>query len=215
MLPVVMAASLILTVTPLNIFDVPVWDQGARLVRVLEQNDMIQDGKVVAKEDIPIEDKIKITSSYQYIYSQRDQSKLLEIFQITEGDTFATIFGFEREYENQREPSGMTEDTTIIYGNYYYEYDMLDIAGYSKWHNISSKEYGIGNPVVFERDGKHIEYDLTKEIGLLYEQHGEYANVAMEWVIEGNKLILTHVAFEVDEDGQTRIGWYGGYFFEK
>ena len=49
--------SLIFTLTPLNIIDVPVWNQERRLKAALERNGLLDDGKVIIKSDAMISNR--------------------------------------------------------------------------------------------------------------------------------------------------------------
>jgi len=212
MLIAVICLSLLLTVTPLNIHDVPRWEQTARLTQVLQQNDMIENGKIVAKDDISQEDKITITSAYNYLdsYYFRDE-KMPDIIVNTEREGFALIFGFAKEYEEND-----WYNSSYNFYSYYNDVDVIDIAGYSKLHKVYvhndtmvSIQLGSGEPV---------SYNLTKDVEALYAEYGEVSysdDVKMEFQVGANKLILTHLGFEVDDNNEITINSFEGYFLER
>jgi hypothetical protein len=75
--------ALFLTISPMNLQDVPVFEQTWRLTRVLNQNGMIENGSIVAKEDIPHEDKITITSAYNYINRYAKGERIPDVIRYT------------------------------------------------------------------------------------------------------------------------------------
>jgi len=61
---------LLVTITPLNVIDMPIKSQTAILENVLVKNHMIKDGKVVPNENISDDDAKIISSSYPYFLSK-------------------------------------------------------------------------------------------------------------------------------------------------
>ena len=214
MLIVVAGASLLLTITPVNVFDVPIWEQTDRLMTVLHQNNMIADGKIVAKEEISKEDKIKITSAYNYIDRDYDKSdydqtqKLPHIIMNTERIGFKQIFGFSKEYEKNT-----WNHSNVKYGQYHYSYDVIDIEGYRNFYVVSqynNETFKLNN------SEKIISYNVKEQIEALYDKYGMDANtVKMEFQVDNNKLILTNVRFMIDESNQLTVNSINGYFLER
>lgn len=73
-LAVIIAVS---ALTPLSILDVPLYAQGARLWRVLEENDMIRDGTVVGNPTLAPEAQEKLLSAAEYL-TERGRTAFLE-----------------------------------------------------------------------------------------------------------------------------------------
>ena len=63
---------ILLTVTPLNVVNLPLWQQSAALKQVLRENGMLENGKIVQKDDLPEQAKQKITEAYDYLNSYSD-----------------------------------------------------------------------------------------------------------------------------------------------
>ena len=63
---------ILLTVTPLNVVNLPLWQQSAALKQVLRENGMFENGKIVQKDDLPEQAKQKITEAYDYLNSYSD-----------------------------------------------------------------------------------------------------------------------------------------------
>lgn len=89
---------ILLTVTPLNVVNLPLWQQSAALKQVLRENGMFENGKIVQKDDLPEQAKQKITEAYDYLNSYSDN---LPSYLTSAG--VEANFGFERAnpYEAQ------------------------------------------------------------------------------------------------------------------
>lgn len=88
--PITIILILVAFVSPLNIIDVPVYNQQAILTRVLVKNNMLKDNTIIPKQDISIEDKYIINSAFNYLkYSESNKLKLQ--FK----DNFIDTFGFD------------------------------------------------------------------------------------------------------------------------
>jgi len=198
MLPVLMGAALIVTLTPLNAIDVPARNQSARLICVLEQNGMVKDGEIIPNGDVSNEDKIKITSGYQYL--RRSDSKVVpHVIKDTFEQGFRDVLGFDGEY---RYYERYVENGHLVY--YTHDYDFLDISGYSKLYNKES----YGN---WEYD-----HDLAEYAAELYAEHGEDSkDVRMELQIGEDLLMLTRLHFYRDENNEITVYSYNGYLLEK
>lgn len=72
--------SLILTLTPLNIIDIPAKDQQARLTKVLEKYHMLKDGEILPGT-VEGEDREKLLSAYYYL--DYDRSRETDPFTVT------------------------------------------------------------------------------------------------------------------------------------
>ena len=74
---VIAVSGLLFTVTPLNIVDVPVWNQEMRLKAALERNGLLQDGSLNLKSDVKLSDKDAktILSAWQYLVCGKNWSK--------------------------------------------------------------------------------------------------------------------------------------------
>jgi hypothetical protein len=134
---------------PLNLIDIPIYEQTARLEAVLNKNGMLENGEIIPKADISDEDKKKIMSSYnELVYSENAPSYL------NGGKGFAELFGFENYggYYNESEK----------YVNKYRSYGEIDITGYKKYYQISSYKNVDTEGCVVEIAGE--KYDITDKI---------------------------------------------------
>ncbi|MCL1846519.1 MAG: DUF4153 domain-containing protein [Coriobacteriia bacterium] len=211
LLLVAVVASLLLTVTPLNLYDVPLREQAARLTRVLEQNNMVAEGKIVAKDHISLEDKIAITSAFEYLTrNAMDEGKLPDIIKDINRRRFAEVFGFAPEYEDDWRR--LQSDYTWYY--FRQSYSFIDTEGYSRLYNISKPSYDAADSIALTgSDEQPLSFDITREIEMLFEQYGQSADdVTMEFDVEGGKLLLTYVSFQVTKEGVLTINFFDGYY---
>ncbi len=146
---VIAAAAIIFTFTPLNIIDVPDKVQFNRLVSILEENQMYENGKVVAKANVSADDKSEITNIFEYLVrSGGDKIDLIASFRPTKGSNtyssgdFKETFGFSPTYDGVGESPG----TDAEYFSTTFLYTGLAIHDFSKF--ISDVTY-LGN-----QDGK-------------------------------------------------------------
>ena len=227
----VCCAALLVTLTPLNLYDVPFRNQVARLTKVLRVNDMIMDGKITANSDISTADKIAITSAYEYIDDNSGKDRNLpvtlehidvyklspSVFERPNNETFQLIFGFPKTYEQSDiyrsyEPS----EPSAVYGNYRNRYAVLDVAGYARVYKVASFHNDDGTFRYFENSERVFTFDITSAIRALYATYGSASSeVLMEFPVDDNKLILTYVSFSIDSAGVLTVSNFDGYFLEK
>lgn len=88
--PVFVVLVLLIFISPLNVVDVPAFNQEKILKNVLAKNNMLVNNEIIPKNDISIEDKETINSAYNYLlFSESD--KLTLKFK----DNFIDTFGFD------------------------------------------------------------------------------------------------------------------------
>jgi len=202
MLLVLAGTSLLLTLTPANVLDVPVWNQASRLITALSKNTMLVDGKIIPSENVPEEDRIKISSAYHYLIKSGAKKP-----GIIEGHNkqFKDLFGFSSTGENG-EYSYNRGDRHEEHVYYSYNYESFDITGYSAFYPVS---YGT---VVYK------DFDLRGALEALYQQHGTTSrNLCMEFPVGDDKLILTNASFTVDtrDNKIAKIYSFNGYYLKK
>lgn len=206
MLLVGAAASLLLTMTPLNVIDVPIWNQATRLTALLQKYNMIEDGKIIPNKSVPSEDQEKIVSAYEYL---RYAKKQVAILANINGGRFEETFGFP-------DSTGHKRRAGEIY--VYYKYDCLNeegmnIAPYSKMHAVSFHDNHGKNDSAFAINGLPIDYDLQASVAALYKQYGtpKDSKVKMEFHTDSGKLVLTSLSFTADVDKIITIDSFYGY----
>lgn len=153
---VVIGVALLASVTPLNIIDVPVNEQTARLERVLVNNGMFSGNKIISKTDIAEEDKKQIMSCYNYLIYQKKVPAYLE------GSDFAVLFGFEQSGNNNNNVRYFNNTNNLI--------SEIDISGYKRMLQIDKNNGNTANArIVLTLDGT--DYDITDFI-LSLEKNG-------------------------------------------
>jgi hypothetical protein len=193
---VIAATALVITITPLNIIDIPIQNQTTRLMSLLRENNMIADEKIVANENVSLEERIMITSAFNYI--RNSQGNRLDVFDGIDNTNFAETFGFQRTFEGSR--------ASRNFGSYRHTYYSIDVEAYSKLYRVSQS----GSSLDIEDLG--VSYDITKYIEELYELHGLIYDDRIEIDIGDNKLILTQISFTVCENETLSITRFNGYF---
>ncbi|MCL1791873.1 MAG: DUF4153 domain-containing protein [Peptococcaceae bacterium] len=216
-------AALLLSVTPLNIIDVPVWNQTARLKALLEKYEMIDDGKIVPNKLVSFADQEKIVDIYLFLSRADKKPALLDSIQsdqygyVNTAD-FEAAFGFSR--------SRVTREDTIRKNQYgYYRYDCfaqgMDIESYSTIHAVSGSQNNKGSywapsegSVIFVGD-MIISFDLQGAVKNLYLQFGIVfpGYVKLEFPIGDDLLVLESINFVVDDDDNVAVEQYEGFFF--
>lgn len=89
-------------IPPIDAFTVSRVNQTNLLEETLRENEMLKENKIIPKASISKEDKIKITSTTNYL-AEMNYAKKLEWLpgDLTNNNNFETTFGFTKEYENQ------------------------------------------------------------------------------------------------------------------
>lgn len=173
---VLIGVSILVSVTPLNIIDVPVYEQTARLERILVRNNMFSDDKIIPNVNISDQDKADIRSSYNYLIYQKNVPSYLQ------GNTaFIDLFGFE---QGDNYPGNI---------RYYSSYSDLpsefNISGYSRLIEINETGKTTNGRFIVTVD--NTEYDLTDFILSLSENgnNDNKNNTVIEYNLTDNILI--------------------------
>jgi len=208
--------SLMLTIGPLNLYNVPLNEQESRLIRVLKNNSMLKDNnEIIAKADIDKEEKIKITSAYNYIVGDDvGKSKLLNAYN---GKPFKQVFGFEQEFEE----NDHRYNNNYTYVNYYSKTQDVDLSGYSKMLNIIPyyRPQSIikidNNILTINYNETEYSIDLNSFIKGVYDEYGTTDMMPQDSLMveqNGIKLIITDISFKVNRsNGDIEINDVMGY----
>jgi hypothetical protein len=191
---VIAAVAIVFTFTPLNVIDVPDRVQFNRLVSYLQANDMYQDGAVMAKKDIPLNDKREITNIFEYLVNSGGNNiELIAGFREKSGyrgydsEDFRDTFGFLPTHVGQVDPN--QPETTYFSTTFIYTGLALD--GYDRYisnvGNMSGKE--DAEPTELTNDNRTMEVvnetgeTFTVDMFAVMEKisaMGEEANGAMQ-----------------------------------
>lgn len=171
---VFIGACILVSVTPLNLIDVPVYQQTARLEKILERNNMLSNDTVVPGTDISDEDKADIRGSYDFLIHQEKAPAYLK-----QNKEFSELFGFENDGY-----------TFYRYFNFYGSIPLdLNITGYSRlWEinaegktssgpfivKVNNTEYDISDFVLtlsneVQKEAAMLRYDLTDDIVIFFK----------------------------------------------
>ena len=187
---------LLVTITPLNVIDMPVKSQTKILENVLVKNDMIKNGKVVPNENVSEEDTKIISSAYYYLKNNADK---VPDFIEDPDKTFKEIFGVEgyNRYTN----------SNITYANYETK-DTVDISGYKTMIDTS---YYYEDVFEVEHDGKKYNIDLKQISKQLYDQYGEGNKELDLYIVDENiSLYFSNLQITVD-NGEITYIYFDGY----
>lgn len=215
---IIAAVAIVFTFTPLNVIDVPDRVQYGRLISYLESNDMYQDGAVVAKQNIPLEDKREITNIFEYLVrSGGNRIELITGFREKAGymgydsEDFRDTFGFLPTHVGQvnpNQPETTYFSTTFIYTG-------LALEGYDRY--ISNVGNGPGKEGVetAEINKENRRMEVVNETGEIFtvdmyavmdqiSAMGEDANGAvqqkMKVAVEGGDFFVIAINFRQEGD---------------
>lgn len=216
---VIATVAIVFTYTPLNVIDVPDRVQYNRLIGYLEANDMYQDGAVVAKKDIPLEDKREITNIFEYlINSGGNNIELITGFRDNAGyqgydsEDFRDTFGFLPYHVGQINP----DQPETAYFSTTFLYSGLDISDYDRYisnvGNMSGKEGAEATEItkdnntmeVFNETGETFTVDLfsvMEEISAMGDAGNGALQQEMRVVVEGGDYFIIAINFR--EEGDT------------
>ena len=203
------------TVTPFNVFDVPMVEQSYRLKKLLSNNNMLVNNCIVHNSNIVLEEKDKIIESYRYVKNNFEYSnynpKFLNKDLINKSEK--DIFGFEKTYGYR---SNDYYHSTV---SFTYDYRHIDISGYSKLYNISNKDLKIeDNKILISKNNEKyiIEglYDYLKNMHSEYKKLGEnkVTNKKLEYEFGNKKIILSNVKMYLNEKNKFGIDLYAGCY---
>ena len=214
---VLIAVALLLTLTPLNAIDTPAREQSARLLSALKRNDMLNGYHILANAGVSTEDKIIITSAYDYIRrSKVDEDKLPAALAGFRGWVFADKFGFAKEYEKG---SSYNELPRTYYSSYSYDYRYVDISEYSGYYDITP--YSVRGKVIipgYDTGVPIFEYDITDTARALYNKDGAvtFKNTPLVIDVDNYRLCITELRFSIQSDnGALNVSVFNGFLLTR
>ena len=172
------------TFGPLNVIDIPVYEQTNRLEKVLERNNMLSEGQLKPNKDISDEDKQVISSCYSYLLYEDKAPEY-----INEEVTFYSLFGFD-----MFDTYGNLDSYKLIHLNKNNSYNSLDISDYDHYYyvdQISSQQFEI---TIDEK-----AYDVTEWIMSIKDDEDK-SDMVFD-VTDEIRVYLTYVYYEMDNEG--------------
>lgn len=154
------AASVVFVFTALpkiNLVDVSIASQTNRIEKTLEKNVMLENGEIVPKSDISVEDKETIASAYRYINGF--DLKQRGILKPLEKSNFEDVFGFESKYYYLEQ----------IYCYYNSTIETIDVSDYSYMAHFDC----YGTDITFSAGGVDYTFDMTGIYQQYYTKYGE------------------------------------------
>ena len=169
--------ALIFSLTPLNVIDVPLHNQEARLNRILTEYDLLQDGQIVKRNDTPSHVVNEIIDIAQYI--GRNASPLAAA--VLDAD-FKPIHEFFSFYgPNSWELSVVDYHTLIHFGV----------------HNINNKS----TLVLTRTDGTTERIDLRSHIEMLLQNNTHTSEKLQDYETENYLVHFENISIARDKDG--------------
>ncbi len=192
---------LAVTVTPLNVIDMPIKSQTNILKTVLAENDMLKDDEVVPNANVSEEDAVRISSSY--IYLKYDAKNVPDFIPDSE-KSMKEIFGFEDPTNYYREKNNR------IYCSFSTK-NSVDITGYNRMVEVVD-HYNIVN---IEHNGQSYDIDLKEVARALYTQYGEDKDELDLYVVNDNvALYFSNYHFWIESDEISNC-YFNGYVLLK
>ncbi len=197
------------SMTPLNIIDVPVYDQGARLERILIKNEMMNDGKPEPPSSMSDEDAEALRSAYLYLKYSEGAWRYPVVEQMKNDSRFDSLL------ERGRARAVISMD---------YRWEFIPVEGYRKMYHFDTYKddgHGYGEIIIPAEDGeRHIDIlpymeKVRQRQGTFSERKGR--DPAMEELMtyrvdENRILYFTSVLFPQKESTYFHVT---GYMLEK
>lgn len=156
---------------PLSSFAISKHSQNNRLENLLEKNNIISDGNIVANSNVPLEDKKQINSIIKYFKENHELKNIKILPRDFDLDNMTTVIGFKYEdYYGEWEPN------KYFYYNVYQENYFIDISGYEYYVTMNS--WGENNinieGLVLKYNNSNNLLTITKDDRILLEQDMAY-----------------------------------------
>lgn len=193
---VMAAMALTVTCTPLNVLDVPQWNQSARLQSVLKADGMLENGVITPKsaDEVPEDDRVRISSCYDYLRgSKARQSAFVKT---AAADDFEAVYGFTRQSGGRDDSfwdDSESDDTAYIYYQSPANETGIDVQGYSRMYSsVETNSAENGALTLTLPDGGTRTIDLSDYLVQLYAKNGDSTNnnVVMEYRPDADTLVL-------------------------
>ncbi|NLJ95785.1 MAG: DUF4153 domain-containing protein [Clostridiales bacterium] len=173
--PILIVLSLISIFPPVDAFRVSKANQIDRLTQVLEENEMLRDGKIIPNNNLSEKDKQIIISSVRYLRSMNHIKDISWLKSYSMNYDFEKTFGFS-QYGSVTEPR-----VTIAYHYNLPKMTTIDISGYDFF--VEAEFFGDNNA-----DHLNISFVKDKTYTLYHEAENDIGDLVLKDE-EGNELI--------------------------
>lgn len=209
----ILAALCILgSATPLNVIDVAMRSQVARIVRVYRAHDLLADGVPVAKgaaDALTAEEKHTVYESWHALWRRYDDCSTIPKWAQIYESNFEKTFGFiidEVEHDKKTEAQFYLSVP---------DYKAIDVSAFSRLKKISRLECDINEKGIFANVNGE-KFDLTDALSPYIPQEDTKRYEPLVIPVDGvNTLILTYIHITspihpTSDDDKVEC-WIGGY----
>lgn len=159
---------------PLSSYSLSKQSQNDRLESILKKNDMLENNIIIAKENISVEDKAKISSVVQYFNSKYNFKGMKYVPQDFTQEKMKDVFGFN-----------LIENNYEVVNNYFY----FNMKSNEKIFNIKDYDYMIKIDnytqanLTYENEELKAEYDNNKKIISIIKDNKEIYSQNIENIV--------------------------------
>ncbi|WP_207669805.1 hypothetical protein, partial [Anaerofustis stercorihominis] len=195
----------IFTLTPLNIYNISNFNQEARLISILKENNMIKGEEIIKSNNISEEDKEKIQSAHEYLtVSIGKKSNFVK--NIIEKKDTENLYGFK--FKETYEFSDFVdeeyyEDENTEYFSFYHDYENeeINIKEYNKMYEL----YIEGTKI----DKYNVNIDLENYFKELYKNNKNNLDKKLIYDIDKNtRIVFTSIDFSIEEEKIADCSFY-------
>ena len=187
--------------TPLNLIDVPVYDQGRRLERVLVKNQMISDGNLKPPASISEEDAEVLRSAYDYLKYSEGAWRFPVVEQLKNDDRFTELLGYD--YDQRR----------VIRS---YEWNEIPVTGYRRLIHFRSDTTENHGELLITNGDEIIRLDIRPYLQEIKEKgSGEQKETAENMTYRVNENRILHFVWINYYWGKDPHFMSEGYLLEK
>lgn len=209
----ILAALCILgSATPLNVIDVAMRSQVARIVRVYRAHDLLADGVPVAKgaaDALTAEEKHTVYESWHALWRRYDDCSTIPKWAQIYESNFERTFGFTTEAAKHGEKTEAQFYLSVP------DYKAIDVSAFSRLKKIPNLECDINEKGIFANVNGE-KFDLTDALSPYIPQEDTKRYEPLVIPVDGvNTLILTYIHITspihpTSDDDKVEC-WIGGY----
>lgn len=189
------------SMTPLNLIDVPVYDQGRRLEKVLIKNQMISDGNLKPPVSITEEDAEVLRSAYDYLKYSEGAWRFPVVEQLKNDDRFTELLG--SDYDQRR----------VIRS---YEWNEIPVTGYRRLIHFRSDTTENHGELLITNGDEIIRLDIRPYLQKIKEKgSGEQKGTAENMMYHVNETRVLRFVWINYHWGKEPHFMSEGYLLEK